>query len=510
MGRRLLIDYSKNTAPLKSASANGDKVVGMSLRYHEPEILSWLGRHEREPSTLKRPKTRTFPSAVFPVQQSSLLDLSATSSLQGSSPTNDDSHGSGSIRRKQDSSPPRSPPRLLHQRSTRSLSPKAPRRDNIFNNQVTFQMPKTLRGGGGGGGSRYNDRLHYSDSDLMLDTRSVHTTNTAAINHKGRSVFDDASINSAPAKPTDPQKSYRALMMLDNSNSASTIRSSVRSSIRGSIREEPELEHVPEFGGEDEEEEEEEGRSFLPTALSASPRGGGRSPTRSSKKKKGKKKKQQISLDDWFGKSKSPKRKSDSKSTRSKKKQPQQHEDDELSQMSQSYPMGPRARRMLPKRTMSFDDSTRKFERRGKRDSEDDARSMVSAATGNTRRGGRRPNRTKTDADNRKSPRRGTLTRTRSCDGSTTSFISMKGDCSFSFLSGSRIRVRQTGARASSDRDLLSEKRVQKARDDASGCSSQFSRSNTTPVQNNNHRRRALKRANSCDSITKRLTKAIE
>jgi len=486
---KLLIDYSKNTAPLQppsSSSSNGnvsglnrglidEERLGMSLRFQARIMTapSPVLRHSLESKlefmgVEKRPKNN--PSAIYPLLQTSTLSSLSAALSSFRSPEKKESNTN-----KQSSSNVATSEGQFYEYPTPS--------------KITFRLPRHHRFS--------KSCLELSNmNDLFLD-RSSHTTKTAA---------------PASMKSHDSKRQCRQHRQQDDTASTCTGQhpisvctapvAATAASVVRMTRTSPSEKFAKMATAERDDspnewsEEENQSKSFLPTCLAQQQ---GVAPSVPHKTKK-KMKKQNVSLGDWLGKQNEGESMTDrlllqggvgqeedsgsrasqshtsmhskrSLSSRSsfRRTLPRQSSSWDgstsrlsltsslsqmsLSQMSQrsmsrSYPIGRRGKRLLPVRTNSFDDSS----------------SLHSNATSSTRRGGRRP--TRMERHDRKnnegydplsmgelsqitsmksSSRRRTLDRTKSSDGISSSFRSMKADSSFAFMAGSRIRVRTLG-----------------------------------------------------------------
>jgi hypothetical protein len=451
---RLLIDYSKNKAPLRPPSpSDNDSATGIRLRYHEPvwtDELVELGKIQCSPRT-------QGPSSLFPLMHTSRFIRDKD---------DEDDHGRSKS----------------HKQQKCSMSPKKEtsrsRRDEGDNHTVTFRIPKTPRAGRG---SRFHDKLHYIDTATGIMSRSsVTSLSTASL------LLDDSSytVCTAPAKVTGNRHNISNHPVIFSPVNAA--RRSIRNSIQ-EVHEEKKKKTVL----QEEEEEEEQHRSFLPSALSSSPN----LPSSTKKTRNNRKKNQQPTLGEWFGKISNVQElatehegerliKYPTKVIAMKDGGDDNDDDDTESFAIDSTPVASRARRR-PQRNLSMDDS----------------KSLVSNAS---RRGGRRPGRNDTKdkqeemtADGKSQSRRRLRvpSRTKSVDGdsSFSSFNSSRGSLlrsntgDFSFMAGSRIRIR-TGKGGNAGNLLV-------PKDDASE-SSQWEQSFSAS------KRRRPGRSVSCDSLT--------
>lgn len=530
---RLLIDYTKNTAPLQVEGDRQRLEVGMTIRYHEPEMsLDELDASIKDlgfsPPKVK-PKDPRYPLQMLAQSESDLR-----------------TNFSPSITRKRSKSP---------QRPSRIVNFEMPPISCL--RQKRFQEAQKLK-------------MHVSTSDLDFFTNhSMSMLETDRLQTRGSMMSNDASfalsIQTAPLpSPSSTSNNNNLINKPVNLNllpdDDSLAEESSISSLEG---EKTALDKMSpkNSGGEEEEEEEEEesederrSSNFLPTSLTTSMMNEsmsslGTSSKHSQQRRKSKRKKKRPdlkrrpSLDDWFNRgddsgasltieeacndqqeeqsieelslddhsthsksshSRRVSRRERIKSGKKKEKRSSgssrriKSSDDgsvcsrssvrssftmstrssitsmstrsllggSKNGMAVSFPLGPR-RRMLPLRSKSFENS-------GNRST-----GGSTAASANTRRGGRRPGMSR-NGTNGTSTRRMTPARTKSTD----SFRSLKSiDNSFSFMAGSRIRVRTFGPGGSIQDD-----------DDLSIASSRSSHSRRS-------RRGMMGRAQSCEDM---------
>ena len=472
MGRRLLIDYSQNSAPLQplgddsNGSLVGEDRLGMSMRFHErvmanppldeEGIISAKGNFAA-PGTAKKPKANN-PSAIYPLESL----LASLSSIRMPPPE------PKQPRPKQDE----------QEHEERTAVPKA--LPSFPSAKITFRLPPRRRHRI----ARSHAKLHAHDdaSRTMEDAshRSHYTTATAPT--RGRMV-DDRSTRTDNSRTISVCTAPAAVSRQRN---APPSYQTIPSNKLLEMQQQQQRNDTLQEQSEEDDEEEDKRASFLPSSLAAPA-----APAINTKKKT-KKKKRNVSLDDFFRKNSRdsidldsvkednneddedaiPKTSNSTRSTAlsrrgssrtgpARRKLPGRSKsfDDassfasmsqmSLSEMSQSRPIGKRGKRIMPRPTKSFHDSNRIA-------SNAPGDASVNASS-NTRRGGRRPNRQKDKAtaktageegndvtDKAPPPLRRMPSRSKSsCDGG--SYRLMRQESGFSFMAGSRIRIRTTG-----------------------------------------------------------------
>lgn len=561
MGRRLLIDYSKNTAPLhplgddSNGSLVGQDRLGMSMRFHErvmanDSVKENGGSSSETKSKLatsrssKNPKTTT-PSAIYPLESL----LASLSSIKMPLPEPEQPRPQREAEAEKEDPEEYTPPKKI-------LS-------SLPSLKITFRLPPRRRHRI----ARSHAKLYANDdaNRSMEDTshRSHYTTATTPV--RGMLVDDRSSrtdnsrtisVCTAPAV-VSRQRSAPASYQTIPPNRLREMQEHQQKHERS----------LQEQSDEEVDDDDDEDASFLPSSL-ASPA----APVTAAKKKNGKRRKRNVSLDDFFRKNNRdggaldnvkedddedekddiPKQSISSRSTSSsrrkggsgkrgssraptpRRKPPNRSKsfDDSssfasmsqmslsqmsLSEMSQSRPIGKRGKRIMPRATKSFNGSKRTL-----------GDTSVNASS-STRRGGRRPNRRKDETvvageegkggeDKAPPPLRRMPSRSKSsCDGFDGSYRLMRQDSGFSFMAGSRIRIRTAGEGSSrsvrtSGRSSRSQ-RLLRSRDDsddnnddddASTCSD-MSQSYPQGRRSRRDVRRGVGRAKSCENMESML-----